>query len=240
MTWEIAWGSWQRDPRTTGMNHSKGSCFIPGSARSPSSYPIKVLGSRKLCLPNHPVLNLTSHIEEIQNLTLRIEMEIGLICFHLLKNRTCSLNEQLRNKVRESECPVCICKALYSWWLCKIGIAVSLWGGSVLARQGTECWKIQAAAWGAWSQTVHLSAWLEGLRLRPVCYCLCVLPSETAMVHAFLLVLTVLSVSIFVFLWLCLHFTFFWVCLSLWVCVCIHQNAYGQLLNVFISLHIGI
>jgi len=60
------------------------------------------------------------------------------------------------------------------------------------------------------------------------------------MVHAFLLVLTVLSVSIFafLFLWLCLHFSFFlWVCLSLWVCVCIHPNAYAQLLYVYISLH---
>lgn len=166
-------------------------------------------------------------------------MENGLICFHLLKSRTCGLNEEFGDKVRESECPVCICKALDSWWLCKIVIAVSLWWVSVLARQGTECWKIQAAAWGAWSQTVHLNAWLEGLRLRPVCYCLCVLPSETAMVHAFLLVLTVLSVSIFLFLFLllCLHCSFLWICLSLWVCVCIHPNAYGQLLYVYISLH---
>lgn len=97
-------------------------------------------------------------------------MENGLICFHLLKSRTCGLNEEFRDKVRESEFPVCIWKAIDSWWLCKIVIAVSLWWVSVLARQGTECWKIQAAAWGAWSHTVHLNAWLEGLRLRPVCY----------------------------------------------------------------------
>lgn len=119
----------------------------------------------------------------------------------------------------------CIWKALDSLWLCKIVIAVSLWWVSVLARQGTECWKIQAAAWGAWSHTVHLNAWLEGLKLRPVCYCLCVLPSETAMVHAFLLVLTVLSVSIFLFLflWLCLHFSFF-VGVSQSVSLCVYTS----------------
>ncbi|XP_063134670.1 uncharacterized protein Dlg5l12 isoform X3 [Rattus norvegicus] len=54
-------------------------------------------------------------------------MENGPICFHLLKSRICVLNEEFRDKVRGSDFPVYICKALDSWWLCKIVIAVSLW-----------------------------------------------------------------------------------------------------------------
>ncbi|EDL82791.1 rCG35682, isoform CRA_b [Rattus norvegicus] len=86
------------------MNHSKCSCFIPGSARSPSSYPIKVLGSRKLCLPNHPVLNLTSYIEEIQNLTLP-EEELELDTHQeesFLKNKLLSQESLMTNTLNEN------------------------------------------------------------------------------------------------------------------------------------------
>jgi len=163
-------------------------------------------------------------------------MENGLICFHLLKSRTCGLNEEFGDKVRESECLVCVCKALDGWWLCKIVIAVSLWWVSVLARQGTECWKIQAAAWGAWSQTVHLNACLEGLRFRPVCYFLCVLPSETAMVDAFLLVFTVPSVSIFLFLflWVCFYISLFCGYFSVCESVCAYIQMHMDNFYMFI------
>lgn len=229
MTWEIAWCMWQRNIWITGRNHSTCSCFIPVSVISPSSYPIKFLGSWKSCHCNHPELNLTSHIQEIWKLTLCEEGD-GKWTLLLPFTEKAELVVWKKNsgiKGGESEFPVCIWKALDSWWLCKILIAVSLQWISILARQVTECWKILAASWETYSQTVHLIAWLDGLRLRLVCSCLCVLHSETAMVHAFLLILMVLSVSIFVslFLWLWLLFFFFCGCVS----VCVSVGAHIQM-----------
>ena len=72
-----------------------------------------------------------------------------------------------------SKFPACIWKTLDRMWLCEVLGDMSLWWVFVIAWQVTECWKLLVAAGGVWSHIVLLSAWLEGLRLMPVCLILC-------------------------------------------------------------------
>lgn len=100
------------------------SCVIHRCVISFSCYPLNVVGSRMLCPPKDLLLNLLSHREEIQNLTLTEEwVWKWTLWFLLLKIWTWDLSEDFRDKVTGAWVPS--------------GQLESPW--QVVALQGSRC-----------------------------------------------------------------------------------------------------